>query len=138
MAAVVGHDSPEITALGGLPARVQNWGAGLVHEDPVEGAQMGLHLVDHRHQVEAGAPRPVAERAAAEIQPLPLEDPRLAVERQVVAELGHDDPCDHSMRRTKVAQIYKKTGSRPRKQGSITTLRALANALGVSLDDLAE
>ncbi|AWZ21462.1 Putative transcriptional regulator (fragment) [Roseovarius sp. EC-HK134] len=38
-----------------------------------------------------------------------------------------------SVNRVTVAEI--ETG---RKQGSVTTLRALANALGVSLDDLAE
>lgn len=41
-----------------------------------------------------GAARPVAERAAVEVEPLPLEDPGLAVEWQVVAEPGDDDPCD--------------------------------------------
>lgn len=43
-------------------------------------------------KVEAGAPDPVAERAAIEMQPLPLEDPGLTVKRKVVAELRDDDP----------------------------------------------
>ena len=55
---------------------------------------MSLHVVDDRHQVEAGAPRPVAECATVEVETLPLEDPRLAVERKVVAELRDDDPRD--------------------------------------------
>src|SRR5690606_37399988 len=94
MPAIVGYDGPEIATPGGLAARVQNRRAGLVDEDPVGGAQMGLHVVDHGHQVEAGAPDPVAERAAVEVEPLPLEDPGLAVERQVVAKLRDDDPRD--------------------------------------------
>jgi hypothetical protein len=94
MPAIVGHDGPEVAALGGLPARVQNRRAGLVHEDPVGAAQMSLHVVDDRHQVEARTPDPVAERTAVEVETLPLEDPRLAVKRQVVAELRDDNPRD--------------------------------------------
>jgi hypothetical protein len=99
MAAIVGHDGPEVAALRGLPARIQHRRAGLVHEDPVGAAQMGLHVVDHRHQVEARAADPVAERAAVEMQPLSLEDPGLAVKRKVVAELRDDDPCDQPLGR---------------------------------------
>jgi hypothetical protein len=58
---------------------------------------MGLHVVDHGHQVEARAPDPVAERAAVEVEPLPLEDPGPAVERQVVAELRNDNPRDQAL-----------------------------------------
>lgn len=53
---------------------------------------MGFHAVDRGHQVEEGAVNPVVERAAVEMQRFPLEDSRLAVKRQVVAELGYDDP----------------------------------------------
>ena len=89
VAAVVGDDGPEVAALRGLPARVQHRRACLVapkarfqrDEDPVGGAQMGLHVVDHGPQVEAGATDPVAQRAAVEVETLPLEDPGLAVER---------------------------------------------------------
>ena len=99
MAAIVGHDGPEVAALGGLAARVQHRRAGLVDEDAVRAAQMGLHVIDDRHQVETGAADPVAERAAIQIDPLSLEDLGLAVKRKVVAELGHDDPCDEQFRR---------------------------------------
>jgi hypothetical protein len=57
----------------------------------------GPHVVDDGHQVEAGAPDPVAERAAVEVEPLPLEDPGLAVKRKVVAELRDDDPGDQPL-----------------------------------------
>jgi hypothetical protein len=99
MSAVVGDDSPEKAAPGGLAARVQHRRAGLVDEDPVGSAQMGLHVVDHGQQVEARAPDPVAKRTAVEIETLPFEDPGLAVKRKVVAELGDDDPRDQPLGR---------------------------------------
>ena len=40
MPAIVRYDGPEVAALGGLPARLQNRRAGLVDEDPVGGAQV--------------------------------------------------------------------------------------------------
>ncbi len=78
MAAIVGHDSPEEAVLGGLAARVEHRRAGLVDEDAIRPAQMGPHVIDDRHQVEAGATDPVTERAAIQIDPLPLEDLGLA------------------------------------------------------------
>lgn len=68
MATIVGHDGPEVAALGGRPDRVEDRGAGLVDEYPVGGAQMVLYDVDHGPQVEAGASDPVAECAAVEMQ----------------------------------------------------------------------
>jgi transposase len=59
----------------------------------------GLHVLDDRHQVEARTADPVAQRAAVKVEPLTLEDPGLAVERQAVTELGHDDPCDQPLGR---------------------------------------
>lgn len=59
---------------------------------------MGPHVVDDRHQVEAGAADPVAERAAIDLDPLPPEDPGLAIEWQMVAELRDDDPGDEQFR----------------------------------------
>ena len=73
-------------------------GAGLVDEDAIRPAQMGPHVVDDRHQVEAGAADPVAERAAIDLDPLPPEDPGLAIEWQMVAELRDDDPGDEQFR----------------------------------------
>src|SRR5690606_37445262 len=35
MAAIIGYDGPEITALGGLSARVQHRRAGFIHEDAI-------------------------------------------------------------------------------------------------------
>lgn len=98
MTAIVRHDGPEEAALGSLSARVQHRGTGFVDEDAIGTAQMGPHVVDDRHQVEAGAADPVAERAAVEVDPLPLEDPGLTVEAQVVAELRDDDPGDEQLR----------------------------------------
>ena len=49
-------------------------------------------MPDDRQQMEAGAPRPVAEGAAVEIKPLAPEDIGLAVEWQMVAELRDHDP----------------------------------------------
>ena len=90
MAAIVGDDGPEVTALRSLPPRVQHRRAGLVDEDAVRTAQMGAHVVDDRHQVETGAADPVAERAAVDLDPLPPEDPGLAVERKMVPEFRDD------------------------------------------------
>lgn len=78
MSAIIGHDGPEEAALCGLSAGIQHWRAGLVDEDPIRTAQMSAHVVDDRRQVEAGAPHPVAKRAAIQINPLPLEDLGLA------------------------------------------------------------
>jgi hypothetical protein len=86
MAAIVRQHGPEVTALCGLSARVQHRCTGFIHEDAVRAAQMGLPVVDDRHQVETGAADPVAERASVQIDPLPLEDLGLAVEWQMVAE----------------------------------------------------
>lgn len=94
MAAIFGYDGPEVTALGGLADRIEHRRAGLIHKDAVRAAQMGPHVVDHRHQVETGAADPVAEGAAIEVDPLPLEDFGLAIKRKVVAELRDDDPGD--------------------------------------------
>lgn len=44
--------------------------------------------------MESGTTDPVAERAAIEVEPLPLEDLGLLVKWQLVAELGDDDPGD--------------------------------------------
>src|SRR6056297_1837462 len=100
MAAIIGHDGPEVAALGGLRpgsrtgARDSSVARQAIAQQSARGdedangtAQMSAHMVDDGHQVEAGAPRPVAERAAVEMEPLPLEDPGLAVERKEVAEL---------------------------------------------------
>jgi hypothetical protein len=48
----IGQNGPEVTAPGGLPARVQHRRAGLVDEDALGPALMGPHAVDDRHQVE--------------------------------------------------------------------------------------
>jgi len=88
MAAIIGHDRPEVTALGGLSARIEHRRAGFIDEDAVGAAQMGAHVVDDRHEVELRgtvapvgrrkppkrAADPVAERTAIEVDPLPLED----------------------------------------------------------------
>jgi hypothetical protein len=59
---------------------------------------MSLHVIDDRHQVEARAADPVAERASIQIDPLSLEDLGLAVKWQVVTEIGHDDRGDEQFR----------------------------------------
>ena len=98
MTAIISNHGPEVAALGGLPPRVQHRRAGLIHEDAVRAAQMGAHLVDHRHQVETGAANPIAKGAAIQIDPLPFEDLGLTVERQMVAELCDDNPGDEQLR----------------------------------------
>ena len=94
----IGDDRPEEAALGGLSARVQHRRAGFIHEDAIGTAQMRAHVVDDRHEVETGTPDPVAERAAVQVDPLPLEDLGLAIERQVVAEFRDDNPGDEEFR----------------------------------------
>ena len=99
MAAIIGNHGPEIAALGGLPPRVQHGRAGFIDEDAVRAAQMDAHVVDDRHQMETGAADPVAERAPIQIDPLPLEDLRLTIKRQMIAEFRDDDPGDEQFRR---------------------------------------
>ena len=48
--------------------------------------------------METGAADPVAERAAVQIDPLPLEDLGLPIKRQVVTELRDDNPGDEEFR----------------------------------------
>jgi len=97
MAAIIGHDRPEISALGGLSARVQHGRSRFVDKDTVRAAQMGFHVIDDRHQVETGATDPVAEGAAIEVDPLPPEDLGLPVERQAIAEFRDDNPGDEQL-----------------------------------------
>lgn len=56
-------------------------------------------MVDHGHQVEARAANPVVERAAVEVETLPLEDRGLAAKRRVIAELRDDDLRDQPLSR---------------------------------------
>lgn len=75
VAAVIGDDGPEVAASGGFPARVQHRRTRLVDKDTIRTAQMGAHMVDDLHQVEAGAADLIAEqRAAIKLDPLPPED----------------------------------------------------------------
>ena len=94
MAAIVRHHGPEVTALCSLSARVQHGCTGFIDKDAVRVAQMGAHVVDHRHQVETGPTDPVSECPPVRIDPLPLEDFGLAIKWQMIAELRDDDPCD--------------------------------------------
>ena len=98
MTTIVGHNSPDVSALCRFSPRVQHRRAGLVDEDAIRTAQMDLHVVDHRHQVETGAADPVAKRAAIQVDPLPLEDLGLAAKRKMVAELRNDDPDNEQFR----------------------------------------
>lgn len=59
---------------------------------------MGLHVIDDRQQVEAGATNQVAEGPTVEVDPLPPEDFGLAVESQMIAEFRDDDRCDEQRR----------------------------------------
>ena len=56
------------------------------------------HAHDDGHEVETGAADPVAERAAIEMDALPLEGLGLAIERKVIAEFRDDDPGDEEFR----------------------------------------
>ena len=111
MAAIIGHDRPEISAPGAFQARLEHRRTGLIDEDAIGAAQMGLHVVDDRHQMELRgtvapvgrrkppkrAADPVAERAAIEVDPLALEDFGLAVEWQMIAEFRDDNPGDEQL-----------------------------------------
>jgi hypothetical protein len=58
---------------------------------------MGAHPFDDRLEMEACPARPVAQRGAVEVEALPPVDLGLAVERQMVAELGDDDVGDQRL-----------------------------------------
>jgi hypothetical protein len=58
---------------------------------------MGAHPLDDRLEVEACPARPVAQRGAVELEALPPVDLGLAVERQMVAELGDDEVGDQRL-----------------------------------------
>ncbi len=113
MPAIIGHNGPEEAALGGLSARIQHRCAGFIEEDAIGTPQMGAHVVDDRPEMELRGPwplmgprkppkrtaDPVAERAAVQVDPLPLEDFGLSVKRKMVAEFRDDDPGDEELRR---------------------------------------
>lgn len=93
MAAIVGDHRPGTgRSLWPRAPRVQHRRAGFVDEDAGGPAQMCLPVPDDRHQMETGAPRPVAEGATIEIEALALEDVGLAVEWQMVTEFRDHDP----------------------------------------------
>ena len=92
--AVIRDDGPEPAGLRRPAPWVQHRRPRLVHEDPVGCLQVRPHLLDDRPEVEAGPPDPVAQGRPIECNPLPLVDPGLAIEREVVAELRDDDLGD--------------------------------------------
>src|SRR5690606_1727092 len=92
MPAIIGDDGPEEAALGAFHARFQHRRAGFSYEDAACATKMDPDMVDDGHQVETGGPDLVAECAAGQIDPLPLEDLGLPIKRQVVTELRDDNP----------------------------------------------
>src|SRR6056297_1130006 len=99
MAAIIGDHSPEVSALRASSTGIKNRGAGFINEEPPGITKMPAHVLDDRSEMETGTPHPVAERAAIEADPLPLEDLGLTVEGLVVPELGDDDRGDEPLRR---------------------------------------
>ena len=75
MAAIIGHYGPEVAAIGGLPPRIQHRRAGFVDKDAVRAAQMGAHMIDDWHQVEAGAANPIAKGPQSRSIPCRLKIP---------------------------------------------------------------
>jgi hypothetical protein len=97
MAAIIRRDGPKPAGFRLLASGIEHRGPGLVHEQPVRAAEMGAHSLDDGFEVEARPARPIAQRGAVEIKALPTVDLGLAVERQVVAELGNDDVGDQRL-----------------------------------------
>ena len=77
LTAIVGDGSPEMAALRAPPAGIKQRRTGFIHEDAARTAQMIAHVVDDRHELETGAPDPVAQRPTVEVDPLPFEHPGL-------------------------------------------------------------
>ena len=90
MGAVVGGHGPEEALLRGPAPRIEHRQGRLVHEQARGARQMGVHPLDDRLEVEAGAADPIAEGRAVEVDALAAEDLGLAVQRQVVGEFRDD------------------------------------------------
>ena len=86
-AAVIACQRPKIAGLGGAAAGIEHRGSGLVHEQLARGLQLLGETVEDRPQVERRLAHPVGEDGAAQADPGPGVDLRLAVERQVVGVL---------------------------------------------------
>lgn len=88
---------PEPADPGAPAAGVEHRRAGLVHEEPLGAPEMRAHPVRDRPEVERGAPGPVSQRGAVELDALAAVDARLPIERQMVAELGDQHMGDQRL-----------------------------------------
>ena len=97
--ALIAQHHPEPVLAHGAGAWGQHRQGCLVHLQPIAAAQLGHHRVDHGCQQLRRPPRPFRQHAAVELDPLPAADLGLAVERQVVPELGHHAVGDQRLGR---------------------------------------
>ena len=111
MSPVIRDHSPEVAGLRLPASRIKHRRPGLIHEDPIRTFQSLSQMIDHRTQMEAGAPNPVAECCPIQCDPLPGVDLGLAVKRGVVTELGHDDLRDQRFcRQTTGHDMFRSMG----------------------------
>ena len=86
---VVDRIAPQAPGLGPAPAGVEHRQRRVVGEDPGRAHDVPAQQAPQRLQPPAGPADPVAQGRAVELDPLPGEDLRLAVERQEIGVLGH-------------------------------------------------
>src|SRR3954454_4804087 len=86
---VVDRVAPQPPGLGPTPAGVEHRQRRVIGEDPGRAHDVPAQQAPQRLQPPAGPPDPVAQRGAVELDALAREDRRLAVQGQMVTELGH-------------------------------------------------
>ncbi len=95
---VINGVAPQAPGLGPAPARVEHRQGRVVGEDPRRAHDVPVQQVPERLQPPARPADPVAQGRAVELDPVPGEDRRLAVERQEVGILGHQHVREQRLR----------------------------------------
>jgi len=89
-APIISGQRPEEASLRPASAGLQNRRRRFVHEELARALQVLGEPVDHRGKVEGRRADPIGERAALKVDPGTREDLALAIERQMVGELGDE------------------------------------------------
>jgi transposase len=82
---------PQVAGLGSPRARVEDRDRGVVRLDHPGPSDQLRHPIDQGLEQVGGGGDPAPEGGAGDADPVPGENPALAVEPQVVGELGHHD-----------------------------------------------
>jgi hypothetical protein len=96
---VFARDRPRMALLRLAAARVEDRHGGLVGEQPRRGQQDLPHAAHHGHELHRARAGPVGQNLAADLDPLPRQDLRLAIQRQVVGVARDQDVGDRCLGR---------------------------------------